>query len=257
MQISKYFCFKEFPYMVVKDLNYFKTKWIYCKSKDDFDYEVLDLSNINKPIWITEGIYCYTEDVSLVSSLLSKVIVCDITNLGLDDQIITLNEFKLLISSGNVTTFSFGFSHVEYENGEIVPIDEIMELIPNVTEFQWYLDNSMLSTFTSETVQNLINVINPSILKTFCLKNIPETFDFNLFVIFMDKNPLIEYDLDFNIHIADEYSNMLQKFVDKKIATSSKKPFLLKIDFLRQSEESDKQLKSLYNFYSDRQNGMH
>uniref|UniRef100_A0A914QV88 Uncharacterized protein n=1 Tax=Panagrolaimus davidi TaxID=227884 RepID=A0A914QV88_9BILA len=133
MQISKYFCFKDFPYMVVKDLKYENTKWFYCEPY----YEVLDLSNLKKPLWITKGINCYTEDVSLVSSLLSKVIVCDITKLGLDDQIITLNEFKLLISSGNVKTFSFFHSHVEYENGEIVPIDEIMKLIPNVTEFRW------------------------------------------------------------------------------------------------------------------------
>uniref|UniRef100_A0AC35GFN0 Uncharacterized protein n=1 Tax=Panagrolaimus sp. PS1159 TaxID=55785 RepID=A0AC35GFN0_9BILA len=225
--------------------------------KDLFDYEVLDLSNVNNPLWITKGIYCYTEDVSLVSSLLSKVIVCDITTLRLLNQIITLNEFKLLISSGNVKTFSFCLSHVEYENGEIVPIDEIMKLIPNVTEFRWYLDTSMISTFTSETVRNLIKVVNPLILKTFCLKNIPETFDFNLFATFMDKNPLIYYELNFNRLIAREYSNMLQKFVDKKIATSSGKPFLLKIRFRHQSEESVKHLESLYNFYSDCQNGIH
>uniref|UniRef100_A0AC35FPV1 Uncharacterized protein n=1 Tax=Panagrolaimus sp. PS1159 TaxID=55785 RepID=A0AC35FPV1_9BILA len=242
MQISKYFSFKEFPYMVVKDL---------------FDYKVLDLSNVNKPLWITKGIYCYTKHVSLVSSLLSKVIVCDITNLRLANQIITLNEFKLLISSGNVKTFSFCYSHVEYENGETVPICEIMKLIPYVTEFRWYLNTTVMSTFNSETVQNLIKVINPVILKTFRLMDIPETYDFNLFATFMDKNPLIDYYLDFHREIAREYSNMLQKFVDKKITTSSKKPFLLKIRFPHQSEESVKHLKSLYNFYSDCQNGMH
>uniref|UniRef100_A0A914PDD4 Uncharacterized protein n=1 Tax=Panagrolaimus davidi TaxID=227884 RepID=A0A914PDD4_9BILA len=243
--------------MVVKDLQYEETKWIYCKPKDDFDYEVLELSNVKKPLWITKEINCYTEDVSLVSSILSKVIVCDITYLRLVNQIITLNEFKLLISSGNIKTFKFCLSHVEYENGEIVPIDEIMKLIPNVTVFRWYLDKTMMSTFTSETIQNLIKAINPLILKTFCLMNIPETFDFNLFATFMDKNPLIDYELRFNIRIAREYSNMLQKFVDKKIATSTKKPFLLKIEFLRQSKESVKHLESLYNFYSDRQNGMY
>uniref|UniRef100_A0AC35GRT2 Uncharacterized protein n=1 Tax=Panagrolaimus sp. PS1159 TaxID=55785 RepID=A0AC35GRT2_9BILA len=257
MQISKYFCFKEFPYMVVKDLKYERTKWIYCKPKYNFDYEVLDLSNLKKPLWITKGINCYTEDVSLVSSLLSKVIACDITNLRLEDQIITLNEFKFLISSGNVKTFTFCYSHVEYENGEIVPIDKIMKLIPNVTGFRWLLDTCMMSTFTSETVHSLIKVFNPSILKTFCLMNIPDTFDFNLFATFMDKNPFIDYELDFDILLPREYSKMLQKYVDKKIATSLKKPFLLKILFPRQSEKSVKQLKSLYHFYSVRQNRMH
>uniref|UniRef100_A0A914QPF6 Uncharacterized protein n=1 Tax=Panagrolaimus davidi TaxID=227884 RepID=A0A914QPF6_9BILA len=117
----------------------------------------------------------------------------------------------------------------------------------------------MISIFTSETVPNLIKVINPSILKTFYLMNIPETFDFNLFATFMDKNPLIDYELHFDRHIAREYSNMLQKYFDKKIATSSKtkKPFLFKIIFPRQSEESVKHLEFLYNFYSGRQNGMH
>uniref|UniRef100_A0A914Q8M8 Uncharacterized protein n=1 Tax=Panagrolaimus davidi TaxID=227884 RepID=A0A914Q8M8_9BILA len=257
MQISKYFCFKEFSYMVVKDLKYMGTKWIYCKPKYNFKSEVLDLSNLKIPFVIHNGLNCDTEDVSLVSSFLSKVIVCDITKLRLVNQIITLNEFKLLISSGNVKRFSFFHSHVEYENGEIVPIDEIMKFIRNVTEFRWYLDTSMMSTFNSESVQNLIKVINHFILKTFCLMNIPETFDFNLFATFMDKNPQIYYYLNFDILVPRKYSNMLQKFVDKKIATSSKKPFLLKIDFPRQNEESVKQLESLYNFYSDRQNGMH
>uniref|UniRef100_A0AC35F6R6 Uncharacterized protein n=1 Tax=Panagrolaimus sp. PS1159 TaxID=55785 RepID=A0AC35F6R6_9BILA len=257
MQISKYFCFKEFPYMVVKDLQNVRKKWVYSTPKYNFQSEVLDLSNVKKPLWITKGIICYTKDVSLVSSFLSKVIVCDITNLRLADQIITFNEFKLLISSGNVKNFDFFYSHVEYENGEIVPIDEIMKLISNVTGFRWLLDTSMMSNFTSETVQDLIKVINPFILKKFCLESIPETFDFNLFATFMDKNPLIDYELDFDVLVPREYSNMLQNFVDKKIATSSKKPFLLKILFPRQSEESVKHLESLYNIYSDHQNGMH
>uniref|UniRef100_A0AC35GLV6 Uncharacterized protein n=1 Tax=Panagrolaimus sp. PS1159 TaxID=55785 RepID=A0AC35GLV6_9BILA len=113
----------------------------------------------------------------------------------------------------------------------------------------------MLSTFTSETAQNLLKVMNPFILKTFRLMNIPETFDFNLFATFMDKNPLIYYYLAFDILVSREYSNMLQKFVDKKIATSSKKLFLLRIRFRHQSEESVEHLKSLYNSYC--QNGMH
>uniref|UniRef100_A0A914PC13 F-box domain-containing protein n=1 Tax=Panagrolaimus davidi TaxID=227884 RepID=A0A914PC13_9BILA len=256
MQVSKYFCFKEFPYFVVKDLKYEKTKWIYCKPKYNFNYQILDLSNLKKPLWITNGINCYTENVSLVSSLLSKVIVCDILNLRLEDQIISLNEFKFLISSGNVKTFTFCYSHVEYESGKIVPIDEIMKLLPNVTGFRWLLDSSMMSKFTSETVQNLIKFINPSILKTFCLMNIQETFDFKLFATFMDKNFSVDYELDFDILISHEYSNILQKYVNKKIETSAKKYFLLKMCFPRQSEKSIKFLKNIYKFYNQKRNEM-
>uniref|UniRef100_A0A914YV94 Uncharacterized protein n=1 Tax=Panagrolaimus superbus TaxID=310955 RepID=A0A914YV94_9BILA len=123
--------------MVVKELKYDHNKWLYCKGKYSWNYTRLDLDTLSKPLWITKGLNCYTEDEGLVSRLLSKAVVCDVKNLRLEDQIITWNELKLLISSGNIENLTFCYSHVEYENNKIVGIDEILQLLPNVKQIRW------------------------------------------------------------------------------------------------------------------------
>uniref|UniRef100_A0A914YUL4 Uncharacterized protein n=1 Tax=Panagrolaimus superbus TaxID=310955 RepID=A0A914YUL4_9BILA len=250
MQTTKYFCFKEFPYMVVKELKYDHNKWLYCKGKYSWNYTRLDLETLSKPLWITKGLNCYTEDEGLVSRLLSKAVVCDVKNLRLEDQIITWNELKLLISSGNIENLTFCYSHVEYENNKIVGIDEILQLLPNVKQIRWLLDPETASIFTSETTQKLINSLNPLTLQSFCIMNIPESFDFNYFAEFMNANPLIDCYLDFDVLISNEYSAILQTYVNNVIETASTKYYPLHIRFPRQTETSIKCLQNLYKLYN-------
>uniref|UniRef100_A0AC34FUV7 Uncharacterized protein n=1 Tax=Panagrolaimus sp. ES5 TaxID=591445 RepID=A0AC34FUV7_9BILA len=250
MQTSKYFRFKEFPYFVVKDLKYDQDKWLYCNGKYSWDYTMLYLGKLSKPLWITKGINCYTEDHGLVSRLLPNAAVCDIKNLRLEDQIISFDEFKFLISSGNVEKLTLCYSHVMYENGQVVGIDEILQLLPNVKQIRWLLDPETAATFTSETTQKLINNLSPSKLQSFCIMNIPESFDFNLFAEFMIENPSIDYFLDFDILISNKYSAILQAYVDYIIQVSSTKYFPLHIRFPRQTEKSITCLRNLYKFYN-------
>uniref|UniRef100_A0AC34FM90 Uncharacterized protein n=1 Tax=Panagrolaimus sp. ES5 TaxID=591445 RepID=A0AC34FM90_9BILA len=67
--------------------------------------------------------------------------------------------------------------------------------------------------------------------------DIPEAFDFTLFTTFMEANPSIKFSLDFHPSVSDEYTKMLQDYVDVLIETSSYKNRKVLIEFLGQKDE--------------------
>uniref|UniRef100_A0AC34GTK8 Uncharacterized protein n=1 Tax=Panagrolaimus sp. ES5 TaxID=591445 RepID=A0AC34GTK8_9BILA len=242
MQASKYFCFKEFPYFVVKELIYFAYSWKFRQGKGGF--QILDLESLSKPLWITSSFDSGTfKDEKLVSNILSKIAVCDIKNLSLFDQIITWNEFQKLSSSGIIESIDFSGSDVKYDHGNIVPLDEIIKLLPKLEYI--YCDNS-LSTITIQSTQKFIDLLNPSTLKSIIMRDIPESFDFNLFAKFIDANPSIDFWLDFGDEISDEYAKILQDYVGELIRTSSYKTRRIFIRFPHISDENAQLLESHY-----------
>uniref|UniRef100_A0A914Q5F1 Uncharacterized protein n=1 Tax=Panagrolaimus davidi TaxID=227884 RepID=A0A914Q5F1_9BILA len=205
MQVSKYFCFKEFPYMVVDSLYY------------DHDITLLrcgdvlydgKFESLVKPLWITESIKLDNpNDSKLASKILSKIAVCDVKNLCLENQILDVGELKFYANCGSLESFVFRDSNVKYENGTVVPIEEILKLLPKLKVFDWLLHGELASTFTSETTKSITELFDTSILESFCLMNIPGTFDFKLFAKFMDANPKIDFFLHFARPISAEYKN--------------------------------------------------
>uniref|UniRef100_A0AC34GTE7 F-box domain-containing protein n=1 Tax=Panagrolaimus sp. ES5 TaxID=591445 RepID=A0AC34GTE7_9BILA len=237
MQTSKYFRFKEFPYFVVKDLVYDDDTWKFCQNNGT--YQEIDLESLAKPLWITGRIYSdATESPKLISYLLTKTVVCDIINLDLCDQILTMDEYKMLNSSNKIERLSIYDSHIEYDDGNIVSFDKIIKLFPKLKSIRLYFNDKMASTLTRDMTKKLINLLNPEILKTFEMHKIPESFDFKLFAYFMKANPSIDFWLDFGDEISDEYAKMLQDYIDELIETSSYKNHKIFINFSGQKFES-------------------
>uniref|UniRef100_A0AC34F6W5 Uncharacterized protein n=1 Tax=Panagrolaimus sp. ES5 TaxID=591445 RepID=A0AC34F6W5_9BILA len=246
MKISKYFQFKEFPFFVVKNLEYAgEDQWIYQNGEEKL-FKKFDLQTLSKSLWITNEINIFASNKKGISQLLSKTAVCDIKKMDFFNQILSMDEFKFLVSSNKIENPMFYHSHVEKDDGSIVPIDEVIKCLPNVKQFGWYMDSIMASTVTHQTAKKLIKVLNPSILTKITLISIPDTFDFCVFADFMEKNPSIDYYISFQHTISIEYSNMLQNYVDNIIETDPTNKRQIMIHFLQQTVESFNLLLSRY-----------
>uniref|UniRef100_A0A914QI15 Uncharacterized protein n=1 Tax=Panagrolaimus davidi TaxID=227884 RepID=A0A914QI15_9BILA len=239
MQVSKYFCFKEFPYMVVDSLDYDHiNENIKLLRYDDVLYND-KYESLVKPLWITKTLNLYDpNDSKLASKCLSKIAVCDVKNLSLENQILDVGELKFYANCGSLESFVFRDSNVKYGNGTVVPIEEILKLLPKLKSFYWDLHREMASTFTSETTKTIIDFFDPSLLEFFCLMNIPEPFDFKLFAGFMDAHPSIQFYLFFARPLSAEYTKMLQDYVDDLIETELYKVRKILIIFPTQTDES-------------------
>uniref|UniRef100_A0AC34GV03 Uncharacterized protein n=1 Tax=Panagrolaimus sp. ES5 TaxID=591445 RepID=A0AC34GV03_9BILA len=223
MQTSKYFRFKEFPYSVARDIGYadYDDTWYFRQNNGTYE----DIEILTKPLWITGSIYSVDaeEDPKAISDLLSKCAVCDIKKLNLCNQILTVGEFRMLVSSDNIEKLYYHNSHIEYDDGSIVWFDEIIKVFPKLKKFGCTFNDKMASTFTPDMTKTMIDYVDTEILEVFIMINIPEAFDFKLFANFMEANPSIKFRLEWSHSVSDEYTQMLQDYVDELIETSSYK----------------------------------
>uniref|UniRef100_A0AC34F4L0 Uncharacterized protein n=1 Tax=Panagrolaimus sp. ES5 TaxID=591445 RepID=A0AC34F4L0_9BILA len=133
MKVCKYFQHKNgFPYLVVKNVTSCGNIWIY-QTLDGQKHDFQRIEDIPKKFWITEELELVIGQ-NVASILLLKTVVCNIRKLKLDNQIITLNEFKLLTDGGNVEICDMMLSTITDNNGEIVPLEDICECLPNASK---------------------------------------------------------------------------------------------------------------------------
>uniref|UniRef100_A0AC34FEB8 Uncharacterized protein n=1 Tax=Panagrolaimus sp. ES5 TaxID=591445 RepID=A0AC34FEB8_9BILA len=251
MKSSKlHFSFKEFPFFATHFLKTDKAKWIYFDQGTD-EIKALDLENLSKPLWITNGIDCSSrEKTTIVSNLLSKTFICDIKYFRIVGRVLSMKQLKTLNSKNSIEYFTLYNSHVECCEGRIVKMDEIIRCLPNVKTFLWLFSRTMVSMITPYATRKLIDSLNPSILTSFHLMNVPETFDFKLFAKFMKKHPWIEYYLEFD-NISLKFSKMLQSFVDKLVKKAAAKKYRpIRIRFPGQTFQSQVLLEDFYQSYS-------
>uniref|UniRef100_A0AC34FLH2 Uncharacterized protein n=1 Tax=Panagrolaimus sp. ES5 TaxID=591445 RepID=A0AC34FLH2_9BILA len=148
MQLCKYFQHQEFPYFVVKSL-FGKQQfgWQYQalnRKKGVFGgpYQTIDLKSLDKKLWITEELSLLhwedTLETILIDSVLPKLGVCDFQFLSLNFQNITFKQFKILTASGNVTVLSLRNALIRDKNGDNVPLEDILEILPKIQELILY-----------------------------------------------------------------------------------------------------------------------
>uniref|UniRef100_A0AC34F6N0 Uncharacterized protein n=1 Tax=Panagrolaimus sp. ES5 TaxID=591445 RepID=A0AC34F6N0_9BILA len=140
MQCHKYFQHPEFPYSIIEDVEYYFDGYEQYFSALDAEYlnddELFEsIKNITKNLWITHGISLIEVPTSIISCLIPKIAVCDISKLDLVNQQLSINEFKFLTASGRIKVLDFYNTSVKNENGEPVFVDEYFEFLPNVKDF--------------------------------------------------------------------------------------------------------------------------
>ena len=74
-------------------------------------------------------------DRFLLSQLLTKVVSCNLKDLFLYSQALTWREYEKLVSSKTIQKFYFWGGQVTDENRRLVPLERMLELMPNIERF--------------------------------------------------------------------------------------------------------------------------
>ena len=144
----------------------------------------MKMENVNEKLWICEALFVNGgQSESLASSIIPKIYRCDLTYMDLSSQMITFADFKLLVSSGSLFDLTLGQTIVKNADGSIVPIEKLIELLPNLRSFSYLnvSDDEGLQTITSETAANLVVVPHFPQIESFKIYGVPESFDIDAF----------------------------------------------------------------------------
>uniref|UniRef100_A0A914PH83 Uncharacterized protein n=1 Tax=Panagrolaimus davidi TaxID=227884 RepID=A0A914PH83_9BILA len=194
MQCSKRFCHKVFPYLPVRDLTIAddeEDKW-WMQKLDNSLMIGTNFDEIPNGLWFTE--YINLCDIpNLLSQILPKVAVIELEELIFNDQEISRDDLVKLLSHGSVKYVRFRYSPVRYGNGDVVPLDKMLEILTNIPVIS-YID---VPPFSVEAAEDLSKVdVSPKLVE-FHLEAYKEEFDFGLYKKFIERNPQIFFDTDF------------------------------------------------------------
>uniref|UniRef100_A0A914PII1 F-box domain-containing protein n=1 Tax=Panagrolaimus davidi TaxID=227884 RepID=A0A914PII1_9BILA len=194
MQCSKRFCHKVFPYLPVQDLTADEEDGWCMQKLDNLWIEGTDFDEIPNGLWITGEFNLCGDFPNLLPQILPKVAVIELEQLFLIDQEISCDDLVKLLSHGSVKYIHFRSSTVRYGNGDVVPLDKILEILTNIPEIFYLFD---LPPFSLEAAENLSKVIVSPKLVEFSVIAHKEEFNFGLYKKFIELNRQILFDTVF------------------------------------------------------------
>ena len=159
-----------------------------CRSpKDCTDFQQIfwpQFEHVHEQLWINYSLVINNiPNESLVSSIIPKIYRCDLTLLVLSSQMITFADFKFLVSSGFLEVLFLEQTVVKNNDGTIVPIEKLVENLPNLRDFQFVPvpGEDGRQAITSKTAAKLVAIRDFRRIKQFILREIPDTFDIDAF----------------------------------------------------------------------------
>uniref|UniRef100_A0A914PZT9 Uncharacterized protein n=1 Tax=Panagrolaimus davidi TaxID=227884 RepID=A0A914PZT9_9BILA len=93
----------------------------------------------------------------------------------------------MAVSSKKATDFLLSYNNVSVinENDSIVPLEKIIDVLPNLETFEYYIPDNSSHIITSKTVKELLRLPRFSNIRRFKLSEIPEDFDIECFYEFV------------------------------------------------------------------------
>uniref|UniRef100_A0AC34G558 Uncharacterized protein n=1 Tax=Panagrolaimus sp. ES5 TaxID=591445 RepID=A0AC34G558_9BILA len=173
MQICKYFQYPDF--FAVKTMEGNDQGWRY-RSRLDINNRNMDLQALTSKIWITEELVICSE-MALIF-LLPKI---RIYSLELTNFDIPFDEFKILTAAGKIRTLKLKGIFVIDENGDDVPMEDILKEVPKIEDL--ILERDVNSFISPKNV--------PSSLKKIMVWDVKEGFDFETCFKLIKNNPQI------------------------------------------------------------------
>ena len=143
-----------------------------------------EMKSLKEKLWIYQALSVVnSQNKFLASTITPKIYRCDLTHLRLSSQNITFTDFKMLASSGAVNILHLFETIVKKNDGAVVPIEELIELLPKLRSFDYYnaRPEDGLQTITSETAAKLVALPHFPKIKNFDIKQISELFDIDAF----------------------------------------------------------------------------
>ena len=141
------------------------------------------MGNVNEKLWIYGWLFVFTDqDNFLTSTFIPKIYRCDLTSLDLSFQMITFADFKFL-ASDFLLTVNLNETTVKNADGTIVPIEKLIEMVPNLLEFSFVnvRTEEGLQTITSETAAKLVAIKHFRDIDRLSISGIPDSFNIDTF----------------------------------------------------------------------------
>ena len=183
IKCCQYFWLKN-PIITLDGLSwYYRGKyWGTYKMNGFGERQRFEIENLNEKLWIYQTLSVRNDQNQfLASSLIPRIYMCNLTRLYLSDQTLSFDELKKFISPDSLECLDLHKTIVKNDNGTVVPMENLIELLPNLQSFQYrnVTTEDGLRTITSETAAKL-NAI-PHFPRRFYIFQIPESFDIDAF----------------------------------------------------------------------------
>uniref|UniRef100_A0AC35F8T1 Uncharacterized protein n=1 Tax=Panagrolaimus sp. PS1159 TaxID=55785 RepID=A0AC35F8T1_9BILA len=209
IQSCKYFFIKN-PILVVSCLSF--------DYKDGWRTTLVNLDNTSRKIWITNEISNLNKQ-KFFSSLIPKLYKSDAKEITLWSQNVYFHDLKSIASK--CRRIWFNKVSVINENGTIIPLENILEILPYVKDFDYYIPDNSSHIITSKTVKELLRMPHFSVIRRFELSEIPEDFDIERFYGYIKNNNKTRIRLYFSQLIPNQYKNRLEAIIHEILETKT------------------------------------
>uniref|UniRef100_A0AC35GW66 Uncharacterized protein n=1 Tax=Panagrolaimus sp. PS1159 TaxID=55785 RepID=A0AC35GW66_9BILA len=211
MQCSERFVI---PYLPVQNLIIDKEEedgWR-IRKLDNSLIQGINCDEVPNNLWITTRIYLHGFP-NLLPQILPKIAVIQLEQLSFFRQATSCDDLVKLLSHGNVIIIKLWSSPVKYGDGDLVPLDEMLEICSKyslhfLVSLHFRYD---LPPFSVEAAENHSKLVASTKLIYFSLVAYKETFDFGLHKMFIELNRQICFDTYFLDHdLEDDFIEELQ-----------------------------------------------
>uniref|UniRef100_A0AC34FI76 Uncharacterized protein n=1 Tax=Panagrolaimus sp. ES5 TaxID=591445 RepID=A0AC34FI76_9BILA len=168
-----------------------------------FDFEAVEPVTIQLDELPPKEFPCLSEVIR------DKIYQCDARFIDICDQEISVKEFKFLVGHGMVEKIELWDCEIKKENGDLMMVEEILALLPNVRSFN--LHNSLLTTTNTLSKLHFFN----KILK-FHLFFIQNNLDATDFCTFIKTNaaPFSKFEITFDVTSDAAMATNIQQSVE-------------------------------------------
>ena len=161
---------------------YYDDNWITRKINGFRKCQKLEIENLNENFWIHGRLsVCDDRNQLMASSIIPKIYRCDLFYLCLSYQTLSFDEFKVFTSSRSLEAVTLNGTTVENDDGTLVPMEKLIELLSNLHIFSYINTEDGLQIITSETAAKLVAIPHFHQIKSFAMVGIPESFDIEAF----------------------------------------------------------------------------
>uniref|UniRef100_A0AC34GVT2 Kazal-like domain-containing protein n=1 Tax=Panagrolaimus sp. ES5 TaxID=591445 RepID=A0AC34GVT2_9BILA len=213
IQCCKYF-FEKNPILVAADMHG-KTKLcpnecMKCINNDHKCCVNIDVKALFSKIWLTNMLELDKKNMSTFTLICAKLYRWKKVDLTFFDRDINLNDFEKcapVLTSINLCV------RIVKDDGNIVMLDKIVEMVPNLKKFEYSFrdDSSMIGV---STMKNLCELKNLQHLESFILECVPEIFNTEDISTFIKDHPATKMLFSFNNQVSDEYKTHLNALID-------------------------------------------
>uniref|UniRef100_A0A914QZS9 Uncharacterized protein n=1 Tax=Panagrolaimus davidi TaxID=227884 RepID=A0A914QZS9_9BILA len=250
IQSCKYF-FEKNPVLIVANIEIWKDRvsslicsneFNECKNMIEKCCIKIDISKLSSKIWLIRDLDIISDIEDYISMLCSKLFRCEINYFGIMGMFVKFEDFKFMASTAKKITL--WDNKINFNDGKSVKLDEILECLLNVEEFDFVFGYNT-SLVNASTMANIMKLKNFGNLKAFKLTFIPESLNLNDLSDFLKKYKDTKIWLVFEYDISQGYKDELDELIDEIIEDGIPDRV---ITYEGQDVEKERYMKSRYNF---------